>query len=90
LESQGFRDIELKLQSPRGDGEVAWMAQMILPNGKTAENVLIRRSSNEAPFWKSFKPDMIVRLTEVQYAAREDDVALISVTTFCEALLMEK
>lgn len=87
-ESEQFRDVELVLQSARGDS--IWTAKLISASGRPSEEVVLRRSQSELPFWKDLREHMRVRLTDVFVTPRAlDELLLISLTTFSEALILQ-
>lgn len=86
-QSEQFRDVELVLQSVRGDS--TWAAKLISVSGRPSEEVILKRSQSDLPFWKDLREQMRIRLTDVFVTPRAtDELPLISLTTFSEALIL--
>lgn len=87
-ESEQFRDVELVLQSARGDS--IWTAKLISASGLPREEVILKRNQSDLPFWNDLREHMRVRLTDVFMTPREaGELPLISLTTFSEALILQ-
>ena len=87
-ESEHFRDVELVLQSARGGS--MWEAKLISVSGRPTEEVILRRSQSDLPFWNDFREQMRIRLTDVFMTPRAaDELPLVSLTTFSEALILQ-
>lgn len=87
--SEQFRDVELVLESARGDS--VWTAKLTFASGFLGEEVVIKRSQSDLAFWKDLSEGMRVRLTDVHVTSREpDEMSLISLTTFSEALILQR
>jgi hypothetical protein len=87
-ESDEFRDVELVLQSVRGDS--IWAAKLISISGRASEEVIFKRSQTDLPFWKDLREQMRIRLTDVVVTPRAaTELPLVSLTTFSEALILQ-
>ena len=87
-ESEQFRDVDLVLQSPRGDS--VWAAKLISVSGRPSEEVILKRPQSDCPFWKDLGEQMRVRITDVLVTPRAvDEMPLVSLTTFSEALILQ-
>lgn len=86
-ETEQFHDFELVLKSARGDS--IWTATSIAASGLSGEEVVLKRSQSDLPFWRDFREGMRVRITDAFLTPREgDEMPLISLTTFSEALIL--